>query len=761
MGADVSLFDLTLLPAGQGDSILLEYGDPAAPHRMLVGGGPARCYDGLAARLAELPADRRRIELLVLTHVDADHIEGVLNLVNDARPAMETGELWFNGYEQLPPDDVLGSPQGEILGRGCRHSTGPLPVPLSRGRLSCARRRTALEPPESTALKSREGFVPGIQRPSRRPLKIYAFDPGLRRIPGNITVVDVVNEPLTPGPVGRLVRVIDYDAGAGSYYAPVDLDDPAVLVQRGLDPSDSDPRFHQQMVYAVTMKVIENFERALGRPLRFRGNRQLTVLPHAFEGENAFYDPDTLSVHYGYFAADRVDPGPNLPGQTVFTCLSHDIVAHETTHAVIDRLRDRFNDPTNRDVLAFHEGLADVVAIFQHFTFPDVLRHEIKITRSELNRPNRLLELAQQFGYATGSGQALRTATELDDHKPDPRLYDEVLEAHDRGSILVAAVFDAFFQIYRNRMTDLLRAATGGSGILPQGELQADLLSLTAREASAAAQDVLTMCLRAFEYLPPVDVTFGDYLRAVVTADFELNPRDEFQRRASFIDAFRTRGIYAPAVASLAEEALKLSRPPDLDHATIPPDLVTEVLASQFAIYDSDKREERARVIPSKKWFAVLQQFAARNAAHLQLDPDEELAVQVVGIHPSFHADENGQLLVELVAQWTQTPPKGHPKRVEEGGIHLRAGTTAVFGADGRVRYVAARPLPGTHLADNETQQEAAEGRVAGFHAYVAALDATDPLPAWIKGGYENRMVQRARFAAAHRNRPPRRNGHA
>ena len=53
------------------------------------------------------------------------------------------------------------------------------------------------------------------------------------------------------------------------YYPPVDLDDPDVLMQRGLDPSDSDPRFHQQMVYAVVMKVIENFERALGRPFRF------------------------------------------------------------------------------------------------------------------------------------------------------------------------------------------------------------------------------------------------------------------------------------------------------------------------------------------------------------------------------------------------------------------------------------------------------------------------------------------------------------
>jgi hypothetical protein len=130
-------------------------------------------------------------------------------------------------------------------------------------------------------------------------------------------------------------------------------------------------------------------------------------------------------------------------------------------------------------------------------------------------------------------------------------------------------------------------------------------------------------------------------------------------------------------------------------------------------------------------------------------------------MHPSFHTDENGQLLVELVAQWTQTPPEGHPARVEDGGVCLRAGTTAVFGADGRVRYVATRPLPGPHLKDNETQKEVALGRVADFHAYVAALDADDALPIWTVGGHDQRMAQRARFSAAHRARPSRRDARA
>lgn len=69
-------------------------------------------------------------------------------------------------------------------------------------------------------------------------------------------------------------------------------------------------------------------------------------------------------------------------------------------------------------MLAFHEGLADIVAIFQHFSFPEVLRHDVKATRADLSRPARLLELAQQFGYATGSGAALRSASAIDGGEP-------------------------------------------------------------------------------------------------------------------------------------------------------------------------------------------------------------------------------------------------------------------------------------------------------------------------------------------------------
>jgi hypothetical protein len=299
---------------------------------------------------------------------------------------------------------------------------------------------------------------------------------------------------------------------------------------------------------------LENFDRALGRVVDFRKRsyERLRLLPHAFYGANAFYDRDLHAILFGYFRADRSDPGPNLPGQNVFTCLSHDIIAHEMTHAIVDRLKRYFLEPSNEDVLAFHEGFADIVALFQHFSFQEILKQQILKTRTDIRSNTLLVQLARQFGYATGAGRELRSA--LDNR--DAKLYRAVTEPHARGSILVAAVFDAYFATYQRRIRDLIRIATGGSGNLPEGDLHPDLVNRIANEAAATAQQILTMCIRAFDYLPPVDITFGDYLRALVTADYELVPNDELGERGAMIEAFRMRGIYPENVASLAEESL-------------------------------------------------------------------------------------------------------------------------------------------------------------------------------------------------------------
>ena len=109
-----------------------------------------------------------------------------------------------------------------------------------------------------------------IPWPDSRPLNVYAFDPSIGKFVGNYMTALVRYEQLQAGPVGARFAVIDYDGSARTYYAPVDLDDPKLLIGGGLAPSETDPRFHQQMVYAVASETLQRFESALGRQVHWR-----------------------------------------------------------------------------------------------------------------------------------------------------------------------------------------------------------------------------------------------------------------------------------------------------------------------------------------------------------------------------------------------------------------------------------------------------------------------------------------------------------
>ena len=101
---------------------------------------------------------------------------------------------------------------------------------------------------------------------------------------------------------------------------------------------------------------------------------------------------------------------------------------------------------------------------------------------------------------------ALRTAigggTDPKTGQPDYTALGQTREIHARGAILVAAVFDAFLKIYQAKTADLRRIATGGTGILPQGEIEPDLVHRFAAEASQLASQFLLMCIRALDYCP-------------------------------------------------------------------------------------------------------------------------------------------------------------------------------------------------------------------------------------------------------------------
>lgn len=414
-------------------------------------------------------------------------------------------------------------------------------------------------------------------QPAFRRLRIYAFDPSASTDLGTATMnAAVVKIPwekdLKPGPLGEYVEVIDVDPASDAFYEPINLNALDLLAQDGFAPSEGNPQFHQQMVYAVAMSTIRNFERALGRrilwPWRWAHNvpdsyhskayiPRLRIYPHALREANAYYSPQKRAVLLGYFRAGLEDVGRNLPGGTVFACLSHDIIAHEVSHAILDGMHRLYLEPSNVDSLAFHEAFADIVALFQHFTMPEAVRHQIAKKRGDLSQRSLLSGLALQFGQAIGKYGALRDGIDkLDNGLPNATAILSATEPHERGAILVAAVFDAFVAIYSSRIADLIRLVTGDGSRFPTDDLHPDLVNRLTAEANKSARHVLRMCIRALDYLPPVDITFGDFLRALITADYDLVEDDERGYRIAVIEAFRRRGIYPKDCRSLACDSL-------------------------------------------------------------------------------------------------------------------------------------------------------------------------------------------------------------
>jgi beta-lactamase superfamily II metal-dependent hydrolase len=117
--------DLTIhmLPARHGDALVVEYGD--RPHRLLIDGGPRSSATLELLRDAVARAgDEGGFDLVVVTHIDADHITGILKLAEDRRTPLAAGDLWFNGWQHLPTD-VLGAKQGEALSAAIRRRRLP------------------------------------------------------------------------------------------------------------------------------------------------------------------------------------------------------------------------------------------------------------------------------------------------------------------------------------------------------------------------------------------------------------------------------------------------------------------------------------------------------------------------------------------------------------------------------------------------------------------------------------------------------------
>ncbi len=542
--------------------------------------------------------------------------------------------------------------------------------------------------------------------PLYRPLNVLTSDPAASRMEGSVALLNVPYESLRPGPEGRLFKVDGGDPQQHARYREADLDEPAALLRGGFAPSPSEPRFHQQMVYAVCSSVYATFRRALGRQVAWGFTREddqarLVLKPFAFKGTNAYYDKDQGALCFGYDVAPECGRGiRTLPGGYVFTCLSHDVIAHEMTHALLDGMRSHFSVPSGPDVAAFHEGFADLVAIFQRLSYRELVTTAIRKSRGQLKQAPLLTDLARQLGHAKGRKAALRSALTLD----PPAQYDDQSPPHLLGAVLVCAVFEAYLTIFERKTASLLRLASNGTGVPPPGELPPDLVDMLAHTASSLASHFLSLIIRAVDYCPPVGIRLGEYLRALITADHDLVPDDPWAYREALIDAFSRRNVYPRHVATLAEEAL-LWRPTrramapvtELDFAHLkfsgdPACAATEqeLTRQARALGEFATRPEHLHE------FGLLSPIAAQ-----ALGARAELP-EVQSIRSTRRIGPDGQIVFDLVAEITQILVTR--ANDEAASYRLIGGATVILGPEGEVRYVISKSAVGSDRLQRRRQ---------------------------------------------------------
>lgn len=534
-------------------------------------------------------------------------------------------------------------------------------------------------------------------------MTIVAQDPWIGNDRGMLrATVPVPADRLEPGPRSHRFQVIDYDATRRVLLRPATLAagagkkgdwgwaEPDPFCDRSDEELLSDPAFHAQNVYAIAARTLAAFEFAIGRRLTwgFPGH-ELYLVPHAMAEANAYYDDHARAVLFGYLPARaprgararqqafRIAKSERLDPRTTYTCLSHDVIAHETTHAVLDGLRPRFLEPGLPDQPAFHEGLADIVALLSVFSMEEVVNSLLGqadldgriadrvVTEDELKH-NALFTLAEQVGSVLKDerGSALRDSLTL---SPSLTWTSDARygEPHSRGEILVWILLETLARIWWRRLEAIVHAGSMNR-------------ARAAEEGATAAQHLLGMCMRAIDYLPPVEFEFPDFLNALLVSDAEMVPDDKHHYRTAVRDAFAQWGIQA--TDNGIEDLSQFSLAPFYRNIS-------------YTALRSDTDE--------------VFRFIWENLEFLRLDP--RFYIHVEHVRPTVRVGPDGMVVAETVAEYVQFldgTPAGlskaiglpRPQRVPDGTqVRVFGGGTIVFDQFGRAKYHHRKDLRDTH----------------------------------------------------------------
>lgn len=268
-----------------------------------------------------------------------------------------------------------------------------------------------------------------------------------------------------------------------------------------------------------------------------------------------------------------------------------------------------------------------------------------------------------------------------------------------------------------------------------------------AEEASKSAGHVLKMCIRALDYLPPVDITFGEYLRGLITADFDMVEDDTHNYRVAFVEAFRRRGIYpldigVPGADTIRTLSVDTLRWRGFDTSELKPrertavnhyyeDVVDQLkryadvciyLKDRETLFTETRKQRKSLHDTLKAWFAATPGFAAG----LGLEPRD--GFEVHELRPALRTAANGRRVPQVLVCLTQST--WIPQTKNTPGHVFRGGSTLVVDlAEERVRYRIYKSI-GSKARRERTAAFARDNAADPLRALLFASDRPEPFAA-------------------------------
>lgn len=415
------------------------------------------------------------------------------------------------------------------------------------------------------------------------------------------------------GPIAPRVAVLDFDPATGnlepgvSFTLSEDGESGAFAIEHPILPGEVGVgrEAGAVSVFGTIFKTLALFEEedALGRPVSWSfGAPQLLVIPRAGDWPNAFYERESQSIQFFFFRPEGRED------KVIHTGHSQDIVAHETAHAIVDGVAPDLYHSITPQSLAIHEAVADLTALLCSFRSEELARTVLEQTGGSLTDSNAFTGIAEEFAGGLdrqrhylrqlNNDKSLKGATSVD--SSDPHDLSEVFS----GALyrVLVKIYDELRQHYDQGVEPTPELAASGEAEFSMGKVRQYSVDKTASIGSAmkalfvAGERLKRTLFRGLDYLPPGDITFADFGRAIIAADQASHPESESQREW-LIDEFLRRNVVG------ARQDLDV--PVDVSNQPLRNLDLNDLVDSDWVAYDFVNRNRKLFGIPDDTTFEV------------------------------------------------------------------------------------------------------------------------------------------------------------